>query len=97
LQFDTPANATLQCLLKLTVAADRTEHTLNIFFEETVMTNTALLFVNLGPTELIILLVIVLILFGANRVPQLMKGMGEGIRNFKSGMNEEPKETKETK
>lgn len=61
------------------------------------MTNTALLFVNLGPTELIILLVIVLILFGANRVPQLMKGMGEGIRNFKSGMNEEPKETKETK
>jgi sec-independent protein translocase protein TatA len=43
----------------------------------------------LGPTEMIILLVIVLILFGGSRLPGLMKGMGEGIRNFKQGMHEE--------
>jgi sec-independent protein translocase protein TatA len=47
------------------------------------------LFINLGPTEMIILLVIVLILFGGSRLPSLMKGMGEGIRNFKQGMHED--------
>lgn len=52
------------------------------------------LFFNLGPTEMVILLVIVLILFGGSRLPQLMKGMGEGIRNFKHGMNEDPEEKK---
>jgi sec-independent protein translocase protein TatA len=41
-----------------------------------------------GGWELIVILVIVLILFGANRLPQLAKGMGESIRNFKQGMTE---------
>ena len=41
-----------------------------------------------GGWELIVILVIVLILFGANRLPQLAKGMGESIRNFKQGMAE---------
>jgi len=41
-----------------------------------------------GGWELIVILVIVLILFGANRLPQLAKGMGESIRNFKQGMSE---------
>ncbi len=58
------------------------------------MTQFYPLFINLGPTEMVILLVIVLIVFGANRIPQLMKGMGEGIRNFKQGINEEPSEVK---
>jgi sec-independent protein translocase protein TatA len=53
------------------------------------MTQFYPLFINLGPTEMVILLVIVLIVFGANRIPQLMKGMGEGIRNFKQGMNDD--------
>ncbi len=47
-----------------------------------------------GPTEAVILLVIVLVLFGANRIPQLMKGMGEGIRNFKQGINEDSSDIK---
>lgn len=42
----------------------------------------------LGTTEMIVLLVIVLILFGANRLPQLAKGMGESIKNFKQGMTD---------
>jgi sec-independent protein translocase protein TatA len=41
---------------------------------------------NLGPMELIIILVIVIVLFGANRLPQIGKGIGEGIKNFKRGM-----------
>ena len=39
-----------------------------------------------GPTEWIVILVIVLILFGWNRIPQLGKGLGEGIRNFRNSL-----------
>ena len=41
---------------------------------------------NLGVTELVIILVIVVVIFGASRLPQLGKGLGEGIRNFKSSI-----------
>jgi sec-independent protein translocase protein TatA len=50
--------------------------------------NNLLLFWVPSGMELIIVLVIVLVLFGANRLPQLAKGMGESIRNFKQGMAE---------
>lgn len=40
----------------------------------------------LGTTELIVILVLVLVLFGASKIPQLGRGLGEGIRNFKSGL-----------
>jgi sec-independent protein translocase protein TatA len=40
----------------------------------------------IGVTELIIILVIVVILFGVNKLPKLGKGLGEGIRNFKDSM-----------
>jgi sec-independent protein translocase protein TatA len=40
----------------------------------------------LGMPELVIILVIILVLFGSRRIPDLAKGLGEGIRNFKSGM-----------
>ena len=38
-----------------------------------------------GPTELIIVLTIVLLLFGAKRIPELAKGLGTGIREFRKG------------
>ena len=41
-----------------------------------------------GTTELIIILVIVVLVFGVNKLPQLGKGLGEGIRNFKSSVKE---------
>ncbi|MBP1609195.1 MAG: tatA [Acidobacteria bacterium] len=41
---------------------------------------------HLGTTELIIILVIVVLIFGVNKIPQLGKGLGEGIKNFKSAM-----------
>ncbi len=44
---------------------------------------------NLGVKELLIILVIVLVLFGASRIPRLMRGLGEGIREFKKGLSGE--------
>ena len=43
---------------------------------------------NLGPLELFIVLVIVLVLFGAKRVPEIGASIGKGIREFKKGMND---------
>ena len=43
---------------------------------------------NIGMTELIIILVILLLLFGSTRLPQLAKGMGKSIREFKKGVSE---------
>ena len=42
---------------------------------------------NLGPTELILIFLIVLLIFGANRIPEIAKGLGRGIRDFKKGMS----------
>ncbi len=56
--------------------------------KEIVMYNFMFLLIGFGMQEMVILLVIVLILFGANRLPQLAKGMGESIKNFKQGMAE---------
>ena len=47
-----------------------------------------LMFGTLGVPELLLILAIVVVLFGANRLPQLGKGIGSAIRNFKEGMNE---------
>ena len=41
---------------------------------------------NIGVSELVIILLIVIVIFGATRLPQLGKGLGEGIRNFKSSL-----------
>jgi len=40
----------------------------------------------IGPLELLIILFIVVLLFGAKRIPDLARGLGEGIRNFRSGI-----------
>jgi len=53
----------------------------------------------IGVTELIVILVIVLIIFGAGKLPKVARGIGEGIREFRKAIKEkEPKEeTKEEK
>ncbi|MEO5365533.1 MAG: twin-arginine translocase TatA/TatE family subunit [Magnetococcus sp. WYHC-3] len=43
---------------------------------------------SLGSTELIIILVIVLIVFGAGKLPKVMKDLGRGVKSFKSAMND---------
>jgi sec-independent protein translocase protein TatA len=43
---------------------------------------------SLGVPELAIIFLIIIVLFGANKIPQIGKGLGEGIRNFKKGIHE---------
>jgi sec-independent protein translocase protein TatA len=59
------------------------------------MNITPMLIYGLGATELIIVLVILLILFGGSRLPSLAKGLGESIRSFKQGVSEEPEDKKD--
>ncbi|HWO38071.1 MAG TPA: twin-arginine translocase TatA/TatE family subunit [Candidatus Acidoferrum sp.] len=41
----------------------------------------------LSPFHLIIILAVIVLLFGGKKIPDVMRGVGEGIRNFKEGMN----------
>lgn len=56
---------------------------------------------NIGTSEIIIIALIVLLLFGGTQIPKLMKGLGKGVKSFKDGINgvddeeEQGKETKE--
>ena len=43
----------------------------------------------IGLPELLVILAIVIVIFGANRLPQLGKGIGSAIKNFKEGMKED--------
>lgn len=54
------------------------------------------LFLGLGMPELIIILVVVLLLFGAKKIPELMRGAGKGVRAFKDGMKETTTEEEAT-
>jgi len=45
---------------------------------------------SLGAPELVVIAVICLLLFGTKRLPELGKGLGDGIRNFKKAVNGEP-------
>lgn len=53
-----------------------------------------LLFLNLGAGEIIIIALIVLLLFGGKKIPELMKGIGKGVKSFKEGLNEVETEIK---
>ena len=46
----------------------------------------------LGFQELMVILLIVIVIFGANKIPQLGKGLGEGIKNFKASMRDAQQE-----
>lgn len=41
----------------------------------------------LGTPEIILIALIVLLLFGGKKIPEMMKGLGKGVKNFKDGMN----------
>lgn len=47
-----------------------------------------LLFGGLGWGEILIIALVVLLLFGGKKIPELMKGLGKGVRSFKEGMND---------
>ena len=47
------------------------------------------MFRTIGPTELLIIVVVAVLLFGGKKIPELAKGLGEGIKNFKSSVKTE--------
>ena len=55
----------------------------------------------IGTTEIILIVILVLLLFGGRKIPELMRGLGKGVKSFKDGVNgvedpnEKPKENKE--
>lgn len=54
---------------------------------------TVMLFIGgLGSSEVLVILLVVLLLFGAKRIPELAKGLGRGIREFQDATNEVKKE-----
>ena len=44
---------------------------------------------SIGPTELLVILVVLVLLFGGKKIPELAKGLGEGIRHFKGAVKDE--------
>ena len=52
------------------------------------MTNQLLFLQNLGTTEIIIIALVILLLFGGKKIPELMRGLGKGVSQFKKGMND---------
>ncbi len=51
------------------------------------MNSSSLLLLNLGGQEVILIVVLALLLFGGKKIPELMRGMGRGIREFKDASN----------
>ena len=66
-------------------------------------TMNTLLFLGLGMQEILLIALIVLLLFGGKKIPELMRGLGKGVKSFKDGLNDvttstdEPKEKDEEK
>ena len=54
-----------------------------------------LLFQNFGIWEVLIIAFVVLLLFGGRKIPELMKGLGKGVKSFKEGMKDVEKEIKD--
>jgi sec-independent protein translocase protein TatA len=50
----------------------------------------------MGPTEIIVVLVIVLLLFGGKKIPELMKGLGQGVKEFKDASKGEDAKSSES-
>jgi sec-independent protein translocase protein TatA len=63
------------------------------------MSETMLAIAGLGPTELLVIVIVIFLLFGATRLPQLAKALGQSKRAFKEGLDEGEREprTKEIK
>ncbi len=50
---------------------------------------------NIGAPEIIIIALVILLIFGGKKIPELMKGLGKGVKSFKDGMNEIEKDINE--
>lgn len=59
------------------------------------MINQMLFLGNLGGGEIIIIALVILLLFGGKKIPELMRGLGKGVKSFKEGINEVEKQIEE--
>ena len=59
--------------------------------------NTTLLFMGIGTQEFLFLALIILLLFGGKKIPELMRGLGKGVKSFKEGVNEAKEEINKAK
>lgn len=58
--------------------------------------NNLLFLGNLGAGEIVLIALVILLLFGGRKIPELMRGLGKGVKSFKDGLNEIENEVKET-
>lgn len=58
---------------------------------------TPLFIGGIGMQEVLLIALVVLLFFGGKKIPELMKGIGKGVRSFKEGMNNVEKEIEEIK
>ena len=58
---------------------------------------TILLFQNFGLWEILIIALVILLIFGGRKIPELMKGLGKGVKSFKAGMAEAEKDLQDIK
>ncbi len=58
------------------------------------ITTALMLLFNIGMPEIILIVIVVLLLFGGRKIPELMQGLGKGVRSFKKGLNEVEDEIK---
>ncbi len=71
-------------------------------FKRNLSIGVGLFFPGIGPTELLLILAIVLLIFGGKKIPELMRSMGEGVKEFKKASKElseeeSPKKNEEKK
>ena len=48
-----------------------------------------------GTWEIVLIVLVIVLLFGGKKIPELMKGLGKGVKSFKEGMNEVEQEVKD--
>jgi len=61
--------------------------------------NLAVILIALGPMEIILIVAVILLLFGGRKIPELMRGLGQGMKEFKkaSKVEDDDKDSKEDK
>ena len=61
----------------------------SFYFSKKITMILSNLFLAIGPGQIAIIVVLVLLFFGGKKIPELMKGLGSGIKEFKKGVKEE--------